>query len=74
VPELQATLARGGLQIGYSPALTPAQGRTFCPYKGLASYYDIGQNEKLALEPGQAVIPHGIDRRLDPDEVRANGN
>jgi uncharacterized protein (DUF427 family) len=25
---------------------------------------------KLALEPGQAVIPHGIDRGLDPDEVR----
>ncbi|MFF2129103.1 DUF427 domain-containing protein [Streptomyces olivochromogenes] len=22
-------------------ALTPAEGRTFCPYKGLASYYDI---------------------------------
>ena len=25
---------------------------------------------KLALEPGQAVVPHGIDRGLDPDEVR----
>jgi len=25
---------------------------------------------KLALEVGQAVIPHGIDRGLDPDEVR----
>jgi uncharacterized protein (DUF427 family) len=23
-------------------ALTPAQGQTFCPYKGLCSYYDIG--------------------------------
>jgi len=85
-------------------ALTPVEGQTFCPYKGLASYYDIGQNKraawsyveawpevahvsgfvsfepdivdvyldgrKLALEPGQAVIPHGIDRGLDPDEVR----
>jgi uncharacterized protein (DUF427 family) len=23
-------------------ALTPVEGQTFCPYKGLASYYDIG--------------------------------
>jgi len=85
-------------------ALTPVDGQTFCPYKGLASYYDIGQHKraawsyveawpevarvsgfvsfepdvvdvyldgrKLALEPGQTVLPHGIDRGLDPDEVR----
>jgi uncharacterized protein (DUF427 family) len=85
-------------------ALTPVEGQTFCPYKGLASYYDIGQHKraawsyleawpevarvsgfvsfepdivdvyldsrKLALEPGQAVIAHGTDRGLDPDEVR----
>src|SRR5256885_3381562 len=88
-------------------ALTPVEGQTFCPYKGLASYYNIGRNKraawsyveawpevarvsgfvsfepdvldvyldgrKLALEPGQAVIPHGIDRGLDPDEVRQRG-
>jgi uncharacterized protein (DUF427 family) len=85
-------------------ALTPVEGQTFCPYKGLASYYDIGRHSraawsyveawpevarvsgfvsfepdvvdvyldgrKMALEPGQAVLPHGIDRGLDPDEVR----
>ncbi|GAB2965695.1 DUF427 domain-containing protein [Amycolatopsis acidiphila] len=85
-------------------ALTPVEGQTFCPYKGLASYYDIGgrkraawsyleawpevagvsgfvsfepdvvdvylDDRKLALEPGQAVTPHGIDRGLDPDEMR----
>jgi hypothetical protein len=28
---------------------------------------------KLALEPGQAVLPHGFDRGLDPDEVRERG-
>jgi uncharacterized protein (DUF427 family) len=84
-------------------ALTPADGQTFCPYKSLASYYDIGDRtgaawsyirawpevarvsklvsfepdkidvyldgKKLALEPGQTVIPHGIDRGLDPDEI-----
>src|SRR5262249_37875589 len=84
--------------------LTSVEGQTFCPYKGLASYYDIGRRKraawsyleawpdvarvsgfvsfepdlvdvyldgrKLALEPGQAVFPHGIDRGLDPDEVR----
>jgi len=84
-------------------ALAPAQGQTFCPYKGLASYYDIGDHKsaawsyprawpevarvsnlvsfepdkidvflddnKLTFEPGQTVIPHGIDRGLDPDEI-----
>ncbi|MFC7640911.1 DUF427 domain-containing protein [Streptosporangium lutulentum] len=85
-------------------ALTPVGGRTFCPYKGLASYYDIGASqraawsyqdayaemgrvsglvsfepnkvavfldgERLKLEPGQNVLPHGTDRGLDLDEVR----
>lgn len=84
-------------------ALIPAEGQTFCPYKGLASYYDIGErkraawsylqawpevarvsnlvsfepdeidvfldDKKLTLAPGQAVKEHGIDPRLDPDEM-----
>ncbi len=29
-------------------ALTPVEGRTFCPYKGLASYYDIGGAQRAA--------------------------
>jgi len=79
-------------------ALIPVEGQTFCPYKGLASYYDIGDARRAAwsyqnawtevarisglvsfeldkvavhldgvqlrLEPGQAVISHGIDRDL----------
>ncbi|MGW1503300.1 DUF427 domain-containing protein [Streptomyces mirabilis] len=83
--------------------LTPAEGRTFCPYKGLADYYDIGETKKAAwsyreaypevgrvddlvsfepdkvevyldgerlhLEPGQQVVPHGVDRSLGTDEV-----
>ncbi|HEX3845365.1 MAG TPA: DUF427 domain-containing protein [Steroidobacteraceae bacterium] len=89
-------------------ALTPVEGQTFCPYKGLCSYYDIGDRRKaawsylqawqdaarisnfvsfeadtievsldgkrMALEPGQTVLPHGIDRGLDPDEVLMRGN
>ncbi|WIX98827.1 DUF427 domain-containing protein [Amycolatopsis mongoliensis] len=90
-------------------ALTPVEGETFCPYKGLAGYFDIGPGKraawsypeawpevarvsgfvsfepdvvdvtldgrKLALEPGQTVTPHGIDRGLDPDEMLvAKGN
>jgi uncharacterized protein (DUF427 family) len=89
-------------------ALIPAEGQTFCPYKGLASYYDIGDHKraawsylrawpevarisnlvsfepdeievfvddrKLALEPGQTVMPHGIDRGLDADEILKRGN
>lgn len=27
-------------------------------------------DRKLALEPGQTVVPHGIDRGLEPDELR----
>jgi uncharacterized protein (DUF427 family) len=86
-------------------ALTPVEGQTFCPYKGLAGYFDIGSRKraawsypeawpevarvsgfvsfepdvvdvhlddrKLALEPGQTVTPHGVDRGLDPDELRS---
>ncbi|MEV6171871.1 DUF427 domain-containing protein [Streptomyces sp. NPDC051954] len=29
-------------------ALTPAQGQTFCPYKGLAGYYDIAEAHRAA--------------------------
>ncbi|MEU6252434.1 DUF427 domain-containing protein [Streptomyces sp. NPDC047043] len=86
-------------------ALTGAEGRTFCPYKGLASYYDIAGARRAAwsyedawtevrrisgmvsfepdeievhldgvrqrLEPGQTVVPHGVDRNLDLDETAA---
>jgi uncharacterized protein (DUF427 family) len=79
-------------------SLTPVEVQTFCPYKGICSYYDIGDahmaawsyrepsrevdrisdlvsfepgivsvyidGKQLALEPGQAVIPHGPDRNL----------
>jgi uncharacterized protein (DUF427 family) len=85
-------------------ALTRVERQTFCPYKGLCSYYDIGDRDRaawsyeeawpevhlvsnhvsfepdkvdvfldgkqLALEPGQSVVPHGIDRGFDVDEVR----
>jgi uncharacterized protein (DUF427 family) len=83
--------------------LTPARGQTFCPYKGVCSYYDIQgtrraawsyadsytevrrisglisfepdkvavhlDGARLKLEPGQSVVPHGIDRDLTTDEV-----
>ena len=83
--------------------LKPVEGQTFCPYKGLADYFTIGEHkraawsyvnawseagrvsnlvsfepdkidvwlddERLHLEPGQSVVPHGIDRGLDPDEI-----
>jgi uncharacterized protein (DUF427 family) len=84
-------------------ALTPVEGQTFCPYKGLCSYYDIAGAQRgawsyraawpevrrisglisfepdrvavdldgirLRLEPGQTVIPHGVDRDLTTSEV-----
>jgi hypothetical protein len=30
-------------------------------------------DKKLALEPGQSVTQHGIDRGLDPDEILKRG-
>ena len=84
-------------------ALELVDGQTFCPYKGLASYYTVGTRKKAAwsyieawpevarvsnllsfepdkidvylddrqlhLEPGQSVVPHGVDRGLDADEI-----
>jgi uncharacterized protein (DUF427 family) len=84
-------------------ALTLVELQTFCPYKGICSYYDVGgrkraawsyldawpevgrvadlvsfepdeidvylDGKQLQLEPGQTVIPHGVDRGLDTDEV-----
>lgn len=86
-----------------SAALKPVEGNTFCPYKGIAVYYDINGRRRAAwsypnawtevarvrdlisFEPdkidvyldgarlwperGQTVVPHGLDRSLDPDEV-----
>jgi len=83
--------------------LAPEELRTFCPYKGIASYYEIDgvehaawsyrspiddmaaiaglvsfepdrvevtlDGERLALEPGQTVVAHGVDRNLGIDEV-----
>ncbi|MEV6057497.1 DUF427 domain-containing protein [Streptomyces sp. NPDC052107] len=86
--------------------LRPVEGQTFCPYKGLCDYYDIGDARRAAwsyanayrevdrisdlvsfeadkaevrldgtrlhLEPGQNVVPHGVDRGLDADEGKAH--
>jgi uncharacterized protein (DUF427 family) len=88
-------------------ALSLTESQTFCPYKSLASYYDVGERKgaawsypqawpevsrvanlvsfepdkidvyldgkKLALDPGQTVIAHGLDRGLDPDEILPRG-
>src|ERR1051325_2868970 len=35
-------------------ALTAVEGQTFCPYKGLASYYDIGEHKRAAWSYVQA--------------------
>jgi uncharacterized protein (DUF427 family) len=87
--------------------LTPVTRPTFCPYKGVCSYYDIGGAQRagwsyedaypevrrisglvsfepdavevyldgvrLRQEPGQGVIPHGVDRDLTLDEAPPGG-
>jgi uncharacterized protein (DUF427 family) len=81
--------------------------QTFCPYKGVCSYYDIDgvhragwsyrdaytevarvsdlisfepdkvrvelDGQQLHLEPGQTVVPHGVDRDLTVDELNRSG-
>ena len=50
-------------------ALTPVEGQTFCPYKGVCSYYDIGDARQ-----GGLVLPGRLPRspaHLRPDLVRA---
>jgi uncharacterized protein (DUF427 family) len=88
-------------------AINAVEFQTFCPYKGVCSYYDIGgvrraawsyldawpevgrvagfisfepdevevslDGRRLRLEPGQSVIPHGIDRELSIDEAPPGG-
>jgi hypothetical protein len=83
--------------------VTAVEFQTFCPYKGVCSYYDVGEahraawsyldawpevgsvagsisfepdlvevcldGSRLRPEPGQSVIPHGIDRDLSLDEA-----
>jgi uncharacterized protein (DUF427 family) len=63
-------------------ALTPAQGQTFCPYKGLASYYDIAEARRAAwsYEDAWAEVrrisglvsfePDKIEVRLDGTRLR----
>ena len=48
-------------------ALTPVEGQTFCPYKGLCSYYDIGdargpRGRTRTLRPRSADLRDGLLR------------
>jgi uncharacterized protein (DUF427 family) len=85
--------------------LSLSEQQTFCPYKGVASYYDLDgspsvawsyraplsdvaaigdlvsfepdrvevtlDGQRLKLDPGQNVTPHGVDRNLDVGEAGA---
>ncbi|MPZ84373.1 MAG: DUF427 domain-containing protein [Actinophytocola sp.] len=53
-------------------ALTPVDGRTFCPYKGLADYYDVGGARRAAWSYPEAWPEVGRVRGLvsfEPDKV-----
>jgi uncharacterized protein (DUF427 family) len=53
-------------------ALTLVAGETFCPYKGLASYYDIGARKKAAWSYTKAwpeVARVSNDVSFEPDEI-----
>ena len=51
------------------PALTPVEHRTFCPYKGLCSYYDIGDARLAAWSYPDAYTQVG--RIANPGVFRA---
>ncbi|OBH00045.1 hypothetical protein A5698_09640 [Mycobacterium sp. E136] len=53
-------------------ALTPADGQTFCPYKGLASYYHVGERRRAAWSYTDAWTE--VDRvrnfvSFEPDKI-----
>ncbi len=59
-------------------ALEPADGRTFCPYKGLADYYDVAGRSRAAWSYPEAwpeVARVGAFVSFEPDklEVRLDG-
>jgi uncharacterized protein (DUF427 family) len=59
-------------------ALTPAQGQTFCPYKGLCSYYDLGAAQRAAWSyreawPEAARISGLVSFEPDRAEVHLDG-
>jgi uncharacterized protein (DUF427 family) len=53
-------------------ALEPIEGQTFCPYKGLASYYTIGGRKRAAwsyVEAWPEVARIGNLVSFEPDKV-----
>lgn len=53
-------------------ALIPVEGQTFCPYKGLASYYDIGARKRAAWSyerawPEVARVSNFVS--FEPDKI-----
>ncbi|WP_405866267.1 MULTISPECIES: DUF427 domain-containing protein [unclassified Streptomyces] len=56
-------------------ALTPVEGQTFCPYKGLASYYDIGGAHRAAWSYEDAWSEVGRISGLvsfEPDQIEVH--
>ncbi|WP_242571667.1 DUF427 domain-containing protein [Streptomyces sp. NP-1717] len=56
-------------------ALTPAEGRTFCPYKGMASYYEIGSARRVAWSYEDAwdeVRRISVMVSFEPDEIQVD--
>ncbi len=54
-------------------ALTPVTGQTFCPYKGLASYYDVGPASRAAWSYREAWTEADLVRDMvsfEPDKVQ----
>ena len=53
-------------------ALDPVERQTFCPYKGLASYYDIGDHARAAWSYEEAwpeVHPISDFVSFEPDKI-----
>lgn len=56
-------------------ALSPVEGQTFCPYKGLATYYDIGEHKRAAwcypqAWPEVARISNLVS--FEPDQIEVS--
>lgn len=60
-------------------ALQPVDGQTFCPYKGLASYYNIGERKRAAwcytnAWPEVAAVRNLVSFEPDKIDVYLDGN
>ena len=81
VADLCVVVARSGGQVTLTATVDGAGYPEFARERFVLVLHGVSAREvevdldgtRLRLEPGQSVIPHGIDRELTPDEIASRG-